>query len=111
MELLQLSDHVKGIRVMDLASFKISTDAGAPPKGLSDALVALWWDAKGDWHKAHEHAQKQDDQDGAWVHAYLHRKEGDLSNAGYWYRQAAKPKASGSLDDEWEAISRALLGS
>ena len=96
---------------MDLKSFKTSTGAAAPPAGLSEALKALWWDAKGDWHKAHEHAQVQEDKEGAWVHAYLHRKEGDLSNAGYWYRQAARPKAAGPLDAEWEAISTALLDS
>ncbi len=95
---------------MDLKSFKASTGAGSPPGGLSEALRALWWDAKGDWHKAHEHAQAQDDKEGAWVHAYLHRKEGDLGNAGYWYRQAGRPKATGPLDAEWEAIAKALLG-
>lgn len=95
---------------MDLKSFKASTEKATPHEELSDGLKALWWDAKGDWHKAHAHAQAQEDEHGAWVHAYLHRKEGDLSNAGYWYRQAGKPKATGPLDDEWAAIARALLG-
>lgn len=95
---------------MDLASFKASTGKPAPPAGLSDALAALWWDAKGDWHKAHAHAQAQDDKEGAWVHAYLHRREGDLSNAGYWYRKAGRAKAAGALEAEWEAIAKALLG-
>ena len=53
-------------------------------------LLALWWDAHGDWNKAHEIAQDVSGADGAWVHAYLHRREGDVSNAGYWYRQAGR---------------------
>jgi hypothetical protein len=73
------------------------------------ALLALWWDGKGDWAKAHEIAQDVDGVDGAWVHAFLHRKEGDLSNAGYWYRQAGKGVATGDLQVEWEAMVRELL--
>lgn len=82
---------------------------GEPPVDLAPALRGLLWDAKGEWGKAHECAQAQDDRDGAWVHAYLHRKEGDLANAGYWYRRARKPVAAGSLDEEWEAVARGLL--
>jgi hypothetical protein len=74
------------------------------------ALRALWWDAKGDWARAHEIAQDVGGADGAWVHAYLHRREGDLSNAGYWYRQAGKRVATGDLRVEWEAMVRELLG-
>lgn len=94
---------------MDLKAFKKSVSEATPPANLSHALQALWWDAKGDWHKAHEHAQAQDDAIGAWVHAYLHRKEGDAGNAGYWYRRAGKPAATVSLDEEWMAITAALL--
>lgn len=94
---------------MDYAEFKASLASNKPPAGLSLAMQALWWDAKGDWHKAHACAQAQDDADGAWVHAYLHRKEGDAFNAGYWYRQARKPAFSGSLEAEWESLVRALL--
>jgi hypothetical protein len=94
---------------MDLPRFKQSVSAKAPPKGLSSAVEALWWDAKGDWDKAHECAQAQDDKPGCWVHAYLHRKEGDPSNAGYWYRRAGKPPATVSLAAEWAAIAAALL--
>lgn len=94
---------------MDFESFKTSVKADAPPARMSEALQALWWDAKGDWQKAHEHAQAQDDAVGAWVHAYLHRKEGDAYNAGYWYRRAGKPAATVSLDEEWTAIATALL--
>jgi hypothetical protein len=95
---------------MDIAAFRASVEASAPVDHLSHALQALWHDAKGDWQTAHEHAQAQDDRDGAWVHAYLHRKEGDLPNAGYWYRRAGRPAASESLDAEWETIATALLG-
>lgn len=94
---------------MDFAAFKASLKRKAPPKGLSPAAQALWWDAKGDWDKAHHCAQQQDDEPGAWVHAYLHRKEGDAGNAGYWYRRAGKPVAATPLAAEWEAIARALL--
>ena len=95
---------------MDFNGFRTSLARKGPPAELDAALKALWWDAKGDWNKAHECAQQKEDKPGAWVHAYLHRKEGDLSNAGYWYRQAGKPAASTSLEAEWEAIAKALLG-
>ncbi|MGO8917463.1 MAG: hypothetical protein ACLQJR_16270 [Stellaceae bacterium] len=94
---------------MDLAGFKASLVAATPPARLSLAAQALWWDAKGDWAKAHDCAQEQDDAEGAWVHAYLHRREGDAANAGYWYRRAGKPAASVALAQEWEAIIRAVL--
>ncbi len=84
-------------------------DAAEPPSGLSLALQALWWDARGDWGRAHELCQAQDDAAGAWVHAYLHRKEGDPSNAGYWYRRAGKPVCGESLASEWHSLTRALL--
>jgi hypothetical protein len=95
---------------MDFEGFRRSLDGAEPPAGLGLAAQGLWWDAKGDWDRAHRCAQDQDDAQGAWVHAYLHRKEGDAANAGYWYRRAGKPAASGSLDTEWEVIARALAG-
>ena len=94
---------------MDFAAFKASLSRAAPPDGLGMALNALWWDAKGAWDKAHDCAQAQDDAAGAWVHAYLHRKEGDAANAGYWYRRAQRTPARGGLDAEWRAIAEALL--
>jgi hypothetical protein len=97
------------MKVMDFAEFQRSLDENRPPAGLSPALEALWWDAKGDWDAAHRCAQEQHDASGAWVHAYLHRREGDAGNAGYWYRRAGKPVASETLDSEREAIARALL--
>jgi hypothetical protein len=75
------------------------------------ALASLWWDAKGDWKRAHESAQQDEGPAGSWVHAYLHRKEGDSSNAGYWYTRANKMPAKDSLQHEWQAITEALLGS
>ena len=94
---------------MDAASFKASLAADAPLTGLSAPLTALWWVAKGDWDKAHAVAQQHDDQPSAWVHAHLHRVEGDLSNAGYWYRCARLPAATGPLESEWATIVAALL--
>src|SRR5271170_1964852 len=94
---------------MNLAEFQDSQKQSAPPAGLSLALQSLWFDAKGDWDKAHDLAQKDGGPSGDWVHAYLHRKEGDASNARYWYVRAGKPVFSGSLEDEWAAISEALL--
>src|SRR6266851_724611 len=97
------------IAAMDSQAFKRSISAAAPPAGLSLALQALWWAEKGDWQKAHECAQAQEDAAGAWVHAHLHREEGDLANAGYWYRRAGKPVASEAPAVERDAIARALL--
>lgn len=89
----------------------IGRDA-APPAEASGALQALWHDARGDWHGAHECAQADASRDGSWVHAYLHRKEGDPGNAGYWYARAGRkaPAASVTLEAEWAAIARELLG-
>ena len=93
---------------MTFSEFSATLSANAPP-AVSPALVALWHDAKGDWEKAHGTAQDIDDATGAWVHAYLHRKEGDASNAAYWYRRAGKPVERGPLDAEWTRIVTALL--
>jgi hypothetical protein len=94
---------------MNLTEFKASLSQAEPPPGLAPALAGLWWAAKDDWDKAHRVVMNDTGKECAWVHAYLHRVEGDLDNAGYWYRQARKPVASGSLADEWTAIARALL--
>ncbi len=94
---------------MNFKQFQTSLKADQPPSDLPLVLAALWWDAKGDWTKAHECAQQQEAPDHAWVHAYLHRKEGDLDNAGYWYRRAGKPICRGTLEDEWNGIAEALL--
>ncbi len=81
----------------------------APPPGLPPAVEALWWDARGDWEAAHRLAQDDESAAGSWVHAFLHRREGDLGNAAYWYRRAGRPVASGSLEVEWDAIVAVLL--
>ena len=94
---------------MSLDAFTQSVVQLAPPSGLSAPLQALWWARKGDWDKAHKLAMGGSGRDAAWVHAYLHRVEGDLPNAGYWYRQAGQPAAEGALDAEWSAITQALL--
>jgi len=95
---------------MNLAEFQSSQNQTTPPSGMSLALQSLWFDAKGDWKKAHELAQEDAEPAGDWVHAYLHRKEGDASNARYWYARAGKPACTSSLEEEWAAISEALLG-
>lgn len=94
---------------MKLEEFRNSLAQSEPTAGLSFALAGLWWDAKGDWTKAHESAQQDEGPDSAWVHAYLHRKEGDTSNADYWYQRAGKPAAKGAFEEEWLSIARELL--
>jgi hypothetical protein len=93
---------------MDFETFRGSLPDEAPPPALGLASQALWWDAKGDWQRAHDCAQRDGGPSGSIVHAYLHRKEGDQSNAGYWYRRAGRPPAEGSLKAEWEALAREL---
>ena len=92
-----------------LAEFDASLAAAAPPDGLALAVQGLWWDAKGDWARAHQCAQDQDDRIGAAVHAYLHRKEGDLANAGHWYARAGRAMPDGTLAAEWRALAAELL--
>ena len=94
---------------MTIEEFKASIKESEPPSELSMLLKALWYDGKGNWDKAHELAQDVNNHEGAWVHAFLHRKEGDVSNASYWYNRANKKIPSQSLDQEWESISQALL--
>ena len=95
---------------MKIAEFKASFSGATPAPGLDAPLAALRWAAKGGWDAAHKLVQDEATADAAWVHAYLHRVEGDSGNAGYWYRRAGQPVATGSLDTEWEAIVSALEG-
>lgn len=97
------------VRAMTLSAFKASLAQPAPPEGVSPEVRALWHDAAGDWQQAHAIVQDIETREAAWVHAYLHRKEGDVGNAGYWYRRAGQPACRTPLDDEWEAIAGALL--
>jgi len=94
---------------MKAADFKSSLSGTAPAPGVSPPLAALWWAAKGEWDKAHALVQDEAGVDAAWVHAYLHRVEGDLGNAGYWYRRAGKSVARGPLEAEWDKVVSALL--
>jgi hypothetical protein len=94
---------------MTLGDFRESLQHGEPPRELNHALAGLWWDAKGDWKRAHESAQQDDGPAGAWVHAYLHRKEGDDSNAAYWYSRARKNFSRMTFEQEWMEIASALL--
>ena len=94
---------------MRLADFKASLSGAAPAPDLVAPLAALWWAAKGKWDDAHKIVMDEETAEAAWVHAYLHRVEGDLGNAGYWYRRANQPVAKDSLDTEWERIVSALL--
>lgn len=96
---------------MSFAEFQASIARDpAPPADASPALQALWHDARGDWERAHLCAQEDEGRDGAWVHAYLHRKEGDLGNAGYWYQRANRkpPAANVTLSEEWAQIAGEL---
>jgi hypothetical protein len=93
---------------LDLEGFRASM-TGGPPAELSAPLLALWHAGRGDWDRAHGLVQDDGGGDGAWVHAHLHRQEGDLGNAAYWYRLAGKPVATATISDEWSEIARALL--
>jgi hypothetical protein len=95
---------------MTLDDFSRSLAASQPPADLTPALAGLWWDGKGDWQRAHERAQEHEGPDASWVHAYLHRKEGDQENAAYWYRRAGKPICQGPFDAEWRGIVSDLVG-
>jgi hypothetical protein len=94
---------------MTPSAFKRSLSSKKPPPKLSPALTALWWAGNDAWDKAHDIVMNEDGADCAWVHAYLHRVEGDRDNACYWYRQARRDPASGELQAEWTAIAAAFL--
>jgi hypothetical protein len=94
---------------MTFDEFKASLTAEIFPSGLSKPLQALWEEAKGDWNRAHQIAQSIEDEQGAWVHAYLHRKEGDSFNANYWYARANQSRPNLSFPEEWEKIVQVLL--
>jgi len=90
-------------------AYRLSLSQPEPPRALSAPLAALWWAKKGEWDRAHKLVQDEGGADAAWVHAYLHRFDGDLGNARYWYARARQPAASGDLDAEWTAMVEALL--
>jgi len=94
---------------MKFEEFQKSLDASSPPPHLSGYLQSLWYDAKGNWNRSHEMIQDIEDKTAAWIHAYLHRKEGDIGNADYWYRRADKKRPGVTSDEEWEIIVKELL--
>ncbi|MES1198138.1 MAG: hypothetical protein ABUL41_02570 [Chitinophagaceae bacterium] len=94
---------------MTFNQFKESLASDSPPTGISDYLQSLWYDAKGDWNRSHTIIQDIETENAAWVHAYLHRKEGDIGNADYWYRRAGKKRPSVTLEEEWENIVDTLI--
>jgi len=94
---------------MTLKEFKLTLNQNSSPENINDLLTALWYDAKGDWNKSHKITQDINGTNAAWVHAYLHRKEGDSGNASYWYSRAGKSFSNKSLEEEWEEIVEALL--
>ena len=89
--------------------FELNLEHKVPPEEWSDALKSLWFDAKGDWEASHDIAQDLHSQMGSWIHAYLHRKEGDEWNAGYWYSRANKPFPDCSLQEELKVLVEANL--
>ena len=93
-----------------MAEFEASLAGATPADGLAPPLAALWWAGKGDWDQAHRIVQDEPTAEAAWVHAYLHRVEGDLGNAGYWYRRAGRPASDDAVESEWERIVSTLLG-
>ncbi|MCS6778709.1 MAG: hypothetical protein NZ555_03270 [Geminicoccaceae bacterium] len=94
----------------ELARFEATLGDPAPAPGLAPALAGLWWGLRGAWDQAHRIVQAHEDDPAAcWVHAWLHRIEGDLGNAAYWYRRAGRSMPRGSTEEEGRAIARALL--
>ena len=94
---------------MNIEAWKRSIENETPAVEMSAPLAALWWDAKGDWRRAHALVDALESKEGMAVHAYLHRKEGDAGNAGYWYRRAGSAARQGPLETEWEALVKGLL--
>ena len=94
---------------MNRVQFSLSLASTEPPAGISDYLAALWYDAKGDWESSHLRIQDVPGPMAAWIHAYLHRKEGDPGNAAYWYAKAGRNMPAEGLEKEWEKILGELL--
>lgn len=89
---------------MNTEAFKTTLSENHPPQGIDIFLKALWFDAKGAWEKAHELVQDEPGKNAALIHAYLHRREGDIWNADYWYRKAGTKRPDASLEEEWQAL-------
>jgi len=95
---------------MNINEFMKSLSQEKPPANLNAYLRSLWLDANKDWEAAHTVIQDIEDKTAAWIHAYLHRKEGDNGNARYWYNRAGKEMPQLSLEEEWKKIAETLLG-
>ena len=94
---------------MNFEEYQETLSSSKPPAGISPYLESLWYDAKNDWEKAHSIIQDLEDKTAAWIHAYLHRKEGDISNADYWYQRAGRKRPATTLQEEWEDIVKDLI--
>jgi len=94
---------------MEISFFKKSLARDAPPEDATVHAKALWYDKKGDWNNAHHLIRDVEDKNASWIHAYLHRKEGDVTNADYWYRLAGKKRYSGTIEEEWEELLTTLI--
>ena len=94
---------------MNLSDFMDSLKEGDPPRGLAAPMRALWHEARGDWTKAHEIVASEKSKTAARVHAYLHRKEGDTTNADYWYAHCGEERPRSALEKEWESLVQSLL--
>lgn len=94
---------------MEFENFQQSLKNETPPENTTVYLLAMWYDGRGNWNKAHNIVDSLEDKTASWVHAYLHRKEGDIWNADYWYRKAGKNRPDVSLQNEWETIVKSLF--
>jgi hypothetical protein len=94
---------------MNFEEFRTSLSSDTPPEGLSNLLLALWYAGRNEWDRSHDIAQEIHDANGSWVHAYLHRLEGDKANAGYWYAKAGRNLPSYSLEKEWESLVKYFI--
>jgi hypothetical protein len=95
---------------LSIQEFKESLEADLLPKGLTVHMQALWYDGKGNWKKAHDLVDSLGDKPSAHLHAYLHRKEGDIWNADYWYSRAGYKRPNSTLDEEWEQLLELFAG-
>jgi hypothetical protein len=94
---------------VNASEFKSSLAQNEPPSSLEAPLRALWWDARGDWERAHAEVDELETRSGMMVHAYLHRKQGEAGNAAYWYHRTGQPSKESSFADEWAALLAELL--
>ena len=94
---------------MNYDEFITTLKKNEPPKNISDTLKALWYDGKDDWESSHNVAQDIHDKNGSWIHAYLHRKEGDIPNARYWYTMAGRKEPGVTLKEEWESLVKHFI--